>query len=1334
MAKRFHAQYFSDRNFVYNIEIWDTAFSGTSTLFEVASGGFQITMQGEGQNMINHISATDVRFDMMRQNATHDALLTDLQEAEEGRFTVKISRGATSPTPVWYGMILPDIGSYAEEYYPSRFTVKATDGLGILKTIDFNDNGVAYTGKARKLDMLKNALKKLPYVAVHWSASDNFIATVLDLWEETMDKSGTDPCMLYQTYHDYSVWQKYDKGEEQYTSCYDVIKNIMISSGARITQWNGTFWVEHLFYRAESTVVVRTYTRDGGLVSTDNYGEINTVNQTVNAALLATAEYEFFPGLKEVNLTFMSRLRRNYLEDNSGDISTLTTIYKPIDNNGGSATLRISGNITFTISSKFPNALNPFPPLAVIFRLEINLGSNKISRDYSLLPTFQIQYEPMLWGTGLSDAIFIGFPINNPYFLLNAGTSTFSFSQLFDEISPLIPDKVDNFQVRFTLHEIRDFAGGSYSPTDFEIDYEFSDRWIEVYSNGTPKLTEDEAFYKVENDVNTTNSGVIEYETVLGTSADPNALGAMWVKPGADYELAANWGIGADAASRRLEYFLVELTLSGQYSPTEKIQGTMFGDLEKLARFFWNDKYWIFLGGTWDSDREQITGEWVEFKFDQDFNCSPPKKRKALLVTTTIPPASQSNGQGGASYELVAKPPGTLFYPVSLTTTSLALVPGAVTTVPISEVLTDGDVYDGDTVVILDPITGTFDELTVTATSIAGQTSIAVTGTLTTRYPANAPIIKKPKIGTFSLPEGTTGDILYFDGSKWVVLHIGSTGQVLQVSGGVPAWTTGGTGTITGSGTTNKLAKFTGSTAIGDSVIFDDGTYVGVNNGSPSAILHLVIPANTAGVKINYSYFAGTSQRPLNVINQDGLETFAIGGNRTANEGNMFLSAPSVQGSGAGITFTSNVGVTNRTGLFQLDNSGNLVFRHSTSGSSMYFDYVANAIFRNSAFTTRLQIANNGEITASGYAGTGVRLITASAAGLLQALAFGSSLQYLRMNSGGTALEWATLTAGNITGTMTAARLQFASSATALDDDANLTWDDTNKRLIIGSGSSAAFLNIFAGSLSGTQEFIRASANVNGNMITQLLNASNASGSANAFHVISVGGTSAGDPFIQFVVSGATTWAAGVDNSDADSFKISNNSTPGGSAATDMLVLGTGGLAAIGGGALVTAVNLYLYGNGGVRLPSGTTAQQPAVSQNIIRNNSDFGGIEVKNIAGTWKRLTCTSAPASTIPSGNFGPGAGTSPSGTVTGNDMGGDLSFTVGASPGAGANVVTVQYGSAFSSVPTVTISPRNALAAGAMTNLYIVTAGTTGFTLKSVGTLSVGQHIFSYQVTNG
>jgi hypothetical protein len=69
----------------------------------------------------------------------------------------------------------------------------------------------------------------------------------------------------------------------------------------------------------------------------------------------------------------------------------------------------------------------------------------------------------------------------------------------------------------------------------------------------------------------------------------------------------------------------------------------------------------------------------------------------------------------------------------------------------------------------------------------------------------------------------------------------------------------GGGGTIGGSGTTNYIPKFTSSTAIGNSQIFDNGTNIGIGTASPANKLDVFATNRTAlntegsGVNVNYS-------------------------------------------------------------------------------------------------------------------------------------------------------------------------------------------------------------------------------------------------------------------------------------------------------------------------------------------------------------------------------------------------------------------------------------------------------------------------------------------------
>ena len=65
----------------------------------------------------------------------------------------------------------------------------------------------------------------------------------------------------------------------------------------------------------------------------------------------------------------------------------------------------------------------------------------------------------------------------------------------------------------------------------------------------------------------------------------------------------------------------------------------------------------------------------------------------------------------------------------------------------------------------------------------------------------------------------------------------GTSGQVLSSTVTGTDWITLPTGNISGSGTTNYVAKFTGTTAIGNGIIFDNGTNVGINTTTPSTRL-----------------------------------------------------------------------------------------------------------------------------------------------------------------------------------------------------------------------------------------------------------------------------------------------------------------------------------------------------------------------------------------------------------------------------------------------------------------------------------------------------------------
>lgn len=113
-------------------------------------------------------------------------------------------------------------------------------------------------------------------------------------------------------------------------------------------------------------------------------------------------------------------------------------------------------------------------------------------------------------------------------------------------------------------------------------------------------------------------------------------------------------------------------------------------------------------------------------------------------------------------------------------------------------------------------------------------------------------------------------------------LQSGNAGKFLTTDGSVLSWgTPGGGGSVTGSGTTNYLSKWTSGTALGNSLVFDNGTNVGIGNISALSKLHVTgnilsysEAANTAALFISannsYNWQFGINNGSDYVITENG--------------------------------------------------------------------------------------------------------------------------------------------------------------------------------------------------------------------------------------------------------------------------------------------------------------------------------------------------------------------------------------------------------------------------------------------------------------------------------
>jgi predicted heme/steroid binding protein len=154
---------------------------------------------------------------------------------------------------------------------------------------------------------------------------------------------------------------------------------------------------------------------------------------------------------------------------------------------------------------------------------------------------------------------------------------------------------------------------------------------------------------------------------------------------------------------------------------------------------------------------------------------------------------------------------------------------------------------------------------------------------------ANSPITSSGNI-TLNIPTASAANRGALSSTDWSTFNskqntltlttTGSSGASTLVGAtlNIPTYTLSGLGgqplltnPVTGTGTSGYLTRFTGSTSVGNSVIFDNGTQVGIGTASPSAKL------NVSG-DIHIGDYGSASSRLLDFRTNNSLFTIATDG------------------------------------------------------------------------------------------------------------------------------------------------------------------------------------------------------------------------------------------------------------------------------------------------------------------------------------------------------------------------------------------------------------------------------------------------------------------------
>jgi hypothetical protein len=157
----------------------------------------------------------------------------------------------------------------------------------------------------------------------------------------------------------------------------------------------------------------------------------------------------------------------------------------------------------------------------------------------------------------------------------------------------------------------------------------------------------------------------------------------------------------------------------------------------------------------------------------------------------------------------------------------------------------------------------------------------------------------------------------------------GTAGQLLSTDGnGVTSWVTP-SGNIGGSGTAGKIAKFTASGSIGDSIMTETSVGLGIGTATPSNFFEVQGGVSTQNANASGILLVGQTANALNYYSGgnvtlrggrgyggsgEGAEIIAGGGSGTQDGGNVTITAGNGNSNAAPGSVTIQAGTTNNSG------------------------------------------------------------------------------------------------------------------------------------------------------------------------------------------------------------------------------------------------------------------------------------------------------------------------------------------------------------------------------------------------------------------------------------
>ncbi len=316
---KYWAEFTSDQGVDYKIQIYDEDWGGSSYEFTLAEG-FKLTYDGRGKERYQGVKGSKLEFTAWVETSvtTFEAFVDGLNQTVQGRYKVRVERDDTGGgySNYWLGVLIPDLADKEDVASPRAVQFRCTDGLSLLKDIDFDQS--VYTTTANK-ETLQSVLQMLqtflytynPASDFFTSASDSFLFSYVGWYENSMASPNTqasDP-LKYTGFYP-KAFLTITEDTEKPISAYEALEQLTKLFGARLFQVDGKWRFIQVGVYTESAIYYRRYGYTGttelgtGDVSSTIFRNFGSTSDGYDIIRLAGGSFGYYPALLNVEATY----------------------------------------------------------------------------------------------------------------------------------------------------------------------------------------------------------------------------------------------------------------------------------------------------------------------------------------------------------------------------------------------------------------------------------------------------------------------------------------------------------------------------------------------------------------------------------------------------------------------------------------------------------------------------------------------------------------------------------------------------------------------------------------------------------------------------------------------------------------------------------------------------------------------------------------------------------------------------------------------------------------------------------------------------------------------